>query len=151
MADKIIGSLIYDDHPIPKKSRAFKERIKVPLTIGIVLIFLSGVIYKFANFREEGRVKQFMSAVAGGQYEAAFAQWDAEGGHYNMKEFLQDWGKDGYYTKGMHEAKVVDSNGNNFGVIVYVGIDTLKSPVALLVNKDSLKISFSPKSKYPAP
>ena len=150
MAEKIIRSLIYDDHPIPKKSRAFKERIKVPLGIALVLIFVSGLIYKFANFREEGRVKQFMSEIQGGEYDIAFREWDSDG-HYTMKDFLQDWGKEGYYTKGMHDARVVDSNGNGFGVIVYVGIDSLKSPVALLVSKETLKISFSPKSKYPAP
>jgi len=68
-----------------------------------------------------------------------------------MNEFLEDWGKEGYYTKGMHEAQVVDSNGKGGAVVVYVGIDTLKSPIALRVDKETLKISFSPESKYPAP
>jgi len=53
MADKLIGSLIYDNHPIPKKSRALKERLKVPVAIALVLIFISGITYKFANYREE--------------------------------------------------------------------------------------------------
>ena len=68
-----------------------------------------------------------------------------------MNDFLQDWGKDGYYTKGMHESRVVDSNSKGTGVVVYLDIDSLKSPVALLVDKDTLKISFSPVSKYPSP
>ena len=150
MADKIIGSLLYDDHPIPKKSRAFTERIKAPVGIALVLIFVSGMAYKFANFREERRVRQFVSAVEGGQYDAAYQGWDGDA-HYTMKEFLQDWGKEGYYTKGMHDARVVDSNGKGSAVVVYVGIDSLKSPVALRVDKETLKISFSPESKYPAP
>src|SRR5262245_48177821 len=150
MADKIIGSLIYDDHPIPKKSRAFKERIKVPLTIALVLIFIGGILYKYANYREEGRVRQFMQNIGSGQYEQAYKESDAEG-RYTINDFLQDWGKDGYYTKGMHEARVVDSNGAGGAVTVYVGIDSLKSPVALRVDKETLKISFSPVSKYPSP
>jgi hypothetical protein len=150
MADKIIGSLIYDNHPIPKKSRALKERLKVPLAIGLVLIFISGVLYKFANFREERRVRQFMEMVENSQYDQAYQQWDASG-RYAMKDFLQDWGKDGYYTKGMHDAKIFDSNSKGGAVVVYVSIDTLKSPVALLVNKESMKITFSPVSKYPSP
>src|SRR5215831_17981511 len=145
MADKIIGSLIYDDHPIPKKSRAFKERIKVPGAIALVLIFISGAVYKFANYREESRVQQFMQTIESGQYDAAYQQWDADG-KYTMKDFLQDWGKEGYYTKGMHEAHVVDSNGKGGAVVVYVAIDSLKSPVALRVEKETLKISFSPVS-----
>jgi hypothetical protein len=68
-----------------------------------------------------------------------------------MKDFAQDWGRDGYYTKGMHDARVVDSNSKGGSVVVYVNIDSLKSPVALLVDKDTLKISFSPVSKYPSP
>jgi hypothetical protein len=150
MADKIIGSLLYDDHPIPKKSRALKERLKVPLGIGLVLLFVSGLAYKFVNYREERRVRQFMQVIQSGQYERAYQQWDADG-RYTMDDFLQDWGKDGYYTKGMHEASIVDSNGQGGGVVVYVGIDSLRSPVALLVNKETLKISFSPNSKYPSP
>lgn len=150
MADKIIGSLLYDDHPIPKKSRALKERLKVPVAIALALIFVSGLAYKFANFREERRVRQFMSAVESGQFDTAYQSWDADS-RYTMKDFLQDWGKEGYYTKGMHEARVVDSNGKGSAVVVYVGIDSLKSPVALRVDKETLKISFSPVSKYPSP
>jgi hypothetical protein len=150
MADKIIGSLIYDNHPIPKKSRALKERLKAPVGIALVLIFISGLAYKFANYREEGRARQFIEAVEAGQYDAAYQLWDADG-HYLMKDFLQDWGKDGYYTKGMRQARIVDSNGKGAAVVVYVGIDSLKSPVALRVDKETLKISFSPVSKYPSP
>jgi hypothetical protein len=150
MAEKIIGSLIYGDHPIPKKSRALKERLKVPVGIAFVLIFLSGVLYKYANYKEERRVRQFMEVVQSGQYDSAYQQWDADG-RYTMKDFLQDWGKDGYFTKGMRNARIVDSNGKGGAVVVYVGIDSLRSPVALLVNKETLKISFSPISKYPSP
>jgi hypothetical protein len=146
MADKIIGSLIYDDHPIPRKSRAWKERLKVPVTIGIVLLVIAGIAWKFANFREEGRVRQFMQAVQGGQYEAAYQLWDAEG-RYRLEDFLQDWGRDGFYTKGMHDARIVDSNTKGGSVIVYVEIDG-KRPVALMVDKEELKISFSPTNKY---
>ena len=150
MADKLIGSLLYDDHPIPKKTRAWKDRLKVPVTIGLVLLFIGGGAYKFANFREERRVRQFVEEISKGQYEAAYQIWDADS-HYTMKDFLQDWGQEGYYTKGMHEAKVIDSNGKGSWVIVYVEIDTMKYPLALQVDKETLKLSFSPASKYSAP
>jgi hypothetical protein len=150
MADKIIGSLIYGDHPIPKRSRALTERLKVPFYIAIALVLISGLLYKFANFREERAVRQFMAQVEGDNLDGAYQLWDAEG-RYTMKDFAQDWGRDGYYTKGMHDARVVDSNSKGGSVVVYVNIDSLKSPVALLVDKDTLKISFSPVSKYPSP
>jgi hypothetical protein len=150
MAEKLIGSLIYGEHQIPKKSRTWKEALKVPFSIALVLIFIAGIAYKFANFREERRVRQFVETIASGNYEVAYQQWDGDA-HYNMKDFLQDWGKEGYYTKGMREARVSDSNGKGGSVIVYVTIDSLKYPVALLVDKETLKISFSPVSKYPSP
>ena len=40
-----------------------------------------------------------------------------------MQDFLTDWGKDGYYTKGVESAKVVDSNSRGTSVVVYVGIE----------------------------
>ena len=150
MGEKIIGSLIYGEHEPPKKSRSWKETLKVPLSIGLVLIFIGGLAYKFANFREEGRVGLFVEAIRNGQYEAAYQNWDADA-RYTMKDFLQDWGKDGYYTKGMHDARVTDSNGKGSSVVVYVTIDCLKYPVALRVDKETLKISFSPMSKFPSP
>src|SRR5262249_41579370 len=137
-------------HPIPRRPRSLRERIKVPLAIGLAVVFVTGLAYKFANFREERRVRQFMSAIESGQYDNAYQNWDADG-RYTMKDFLQDWGKEGYYTKGMHQARIVDSNGKGSAVVVYLGIDSLKSPVALRVNKETLKISFSPVSKYPSP
>jgi len=150
MAEKIIGSLLHDDHPIPKKSRALKERLKVPVTIALVLIFISGLAYKFANFREERRVRQFIQEVESGQYDVAYREWDSDG-RYTMNDFIQEWGKEGYYTKGMRTARVIDSNGRGSAVVVYVDIDSLKSPVALRVDKETLKLSFSPVSKYPSP
>ena len=150
MADKLIGSLIYGDHEIPKKSRTWKDALKVPVSIALVLIFIGGLAYKFANFQEERRTKQFIEAVKTGRFDAAYQNWDADA-RYTLKDFLQDWGKDGYYTKGMHDARVTDSNGKGGAVVVYVTIDSLKYPVALRVDKETLKISFSPVSKYPSP
>ena len=147
MAEKLIGSLIYGRHAIPKKSRAWKERLKVPVTIALVLIVIGALAYKFANFREERRVSQFMEAVESGQYAVAFQSWDADQ-HYTMQDFLQDWGKDGYYTKDLHQVRVFDSNGKGGAVVVYVAMDNFKSPLALLVNKETLKLSFSPMNKY---
>jgi hypothetical protein len=42
----------------------------------------------------------------------------------------------------------VDSNGQGQSVIVYVGANNLKVPVAIRVEKETLKLSFSPTNKY---
>jgi hypothetical protein len=147
MAEKLIGSLIHGEHVIPKKARPWKERLKVPAAIGLVLIVIGGAAYKFANYREESRVHQFLESVIAGRYEAAFADWDA-GGSYGMKEFLEDWGKEGFYTKGASRTDVIDSNSSGKTVIVYVEIDTFNEPVAIMVDKETLKLSYSPVNKY---
>ena len=147
MSEKIIGSLIYGEHAPPPKARAWSERLKVPLSIGLALIIIGGLAYKFANIREERRVSQFVETLRNGQYEEAFKSWDADE-HYTMNDFLLDWGKDGYYMKNLQTARVVDSNTQGTTVIVYLSLDTFKRPVALMVDKDTLKLSFSPTNKY---
>jgi hypothetical protein len=147
MAEKIIGSLIYGEHVPPAKQRPWKDRLKVPCAIGIVLLLIGVTAYKFANYREERLVTTFLDEVWQGHYDQAFANWDAQGS-YTMKDFLDDWGKDGYYTKGSQSFSIEDSNSSGTVVVVYVGLDNFDGPVALRVDKETLKMSFSPINKY---
>ena len=144
----MVGSLIYGDHKIPKRSRPWTERWKLPIAVGVTFVTISVLIYQFVNYREEGAVKDFLANVSGGNADAAFAMWDVDGSSYTMQDFLTDWGKDGYYTKGATSLKVVDSNNSGQSVVVYVEIDTFTVPLALRVNKETLKLSYSPSNKY---
>lgn len=146
----MIGSLIYGDHKIPRKSRPWREQAKVPGIVLGVFILLSFLGYKYCNYRQERSVTQFLAQVSSGQIDSAFAKWDIDGGSYTMKDFVSDWGKDGYYVKGVTSAKVIDSNSRGQDVVVYVAIDTFQVPLALRVNKESLKLSYSPNNKYKA-
>jgi hypothetical protein len=148
--EPMVGSLIFGDHKVPKKSRPWKERWKLPTVVGLVFIVGAVLFYEFCNYREEGAVTQFLSDVFAGHPDAAFSKWDLADGSYTMQDFLSDWGKDGYYTKGMTSAKVVDSNSRGTSVVVYVDIATLKFPLALRVNKETRKLSYSPTNKYRA-
>lgn len=150
MPEPMVGSLIYGDHKIPKKSRPWKDRLKLPGAVLLVFVVISGLFYKFCNYREEGAVTQFLGDVFSGHPDTAFSRWDLEGGSYSMQDFLMDWGKDGYYTRGAASAKVIDSNSRGKSVVVYVGIDTFKLPLALRVDKESLKLSYSPTNKFRA-
>jgi len=148
MAERLIGSLIYGEHEAPKPRRSWKERWKVPAIIAVALLLIAGAAYKFANYREESQVRRFLEDVRSGRYEDAYARWDASGGGYTLDDFLDDWGKDGYYTEGMTSAAVIDSNNAGSSVIVYVQVDSYKEPIALRVDKSSLRLSFSPVNKY---
>ena len=150
MREPMVGSLIYGDHKIPEKSRPWKDRLKLPAIVLLVFVVIGGLYYEYVNYREEGAVKEFLNEVYSGHSEEAFSRWDLEGGSYSMQDFLMDWGKDGYYTRGATSAKVVDSNSRGTSVVVYVDINTFKVPVALRVNKESLKLSYSPTNKFRA-
>jgi hypothetical protein len=145
----MIGSLIYGDHKTPRKNSPRLWRA----TAGVLLVFivLGFLVYKFRNYPQERSVTEFLAEVRNGQTDAAFQKWDIEqGGSYTMKDFLNDWGKDGYYTKGSTSSKVIDSNSHGPDVDVYVAIDTFEIPLALRVNKETLKLSFAPNNKYKA-
>jgi hypothetical protein len=146
MAERLIGSLIYDDHPEPKKARPFTERVKWPLAILLAVGLVGGVLYKFANYREEGQVRAFLAAVEAGDYEQAYLMWE---GHdrYPIEAFLEDWGNEGYYTRARGGYEVVDSNSSGSSVIVYASV-ARTIPVAIRVDKESLTLSFSPENKY---
>jgi hypothetical protein len=146
----MVGSLIYGDHKVPKRSRPWKERWKLPAAIIALFILLSFLGYKYCNYRQESSVTEFLTDVKQGNLDAAFAKWEIEGSSYTMKDFMSDWGKDGYYTKGATSSKVIDSNSRGTEVVVYVDINTFQIPLALRVNKETLKISYSPNNKYKA-
>jgi hypothetical protein len=146
MADKLIGNLITGDHVVPKKGMPFKQKMTIAVAIFVAVSLGSFLVWKFINYREESRVTHFLQEIGQGQYDQAYAEWDS-GDSYKMKDFLEDFGKDGYYTKNMHDARVVNSRGQGGAVIVCVQVDTFRKKLPLRVDKESLKLSYSPVDK----
>src|SRR5213075_1638011 len=106
MKEPMVGSFLYGDHKVPRKSRPWQQRVKLPAIVIGVFIVLSLLAYKYANYRQEQSVSEFLADVKAGQIDDAFEKWDIEGGSYTKKDFVSDWGKDGYYVKGATSAKV---------------------------------------------
>ena len=151
MKEPMVGSLIYGNHKAPKRSRPWQERVKLPAIVLAIFIFSSFLAYKYCNYRQERSVTAFLADVKRGDTDAAFQRWDIEpNGSYTKKDFLSDWGRDGYYTKGSTSAKVIDSNSHGPEVTVYVAIDTFQIPLALGVDKETLKLTFAHNNKYKA-
>jgi hypothetical protein len=144
MPEPMVGSLIHGDHKIPKKSRPWNERLKLPVAVGLVFIVILSVGYHFYNYQQERAVTQFLDEVFSGRLDQAFSRWDLEGGSYRMEDFLKDWGRDGYYTRGVKSARVVDSDSRGPVVVVYIEIETFQEPLALRVDRQTLKLSYSP-------
>jgi hypothetical protein len=143
---KLIGNLITGEHVVPKPPMPLKQKLTVATAIIVVISLGSFLVSKFINYREESRVTRFLQAIAQGQYEQAYSSWDGDD-RYRLKDFLDDFGREGYYTKGMHEARVVNSKGSGGAVIVCVELDTFQKRLPILVNKESLKLSYSPIDK----
>ena len=146
MAAQLIGSLIGGDHPVPRAARPLRDRVKWPLVLFLVLAVIGGLLYEFANYREEARVGEFLEFVASGDYESAYAMWE---GHdrYGFGIFLEDWGDDGFYTNAGADYEVIDSSNRGSAVIVYARV-ARTVPVAIRVDKETLTLSFSPENEY---
>jgi hypothetical protein len=142
MAGKLLANSMYDE-PVN-----WKKRLKLPVIVGLVFLAIGGVSYKFYNYQAERAVSVFLDQIFSAQFDAAYANWELTDSNYSMKDFLTDWGKDGYYTKGRTSGEVIDSNSRGTWVVVYVSIDPERRPIALRVDKETLKLSFSPSSKY---
>ena len=134
---EMIGSLIYGEHKIPKR-----RSIWLPIVIGLVMLIAGVVVYKFANWRAERSVAQFLQAVKDGQYETAYARWDTPDDKYTMTNFLEDWGDGGYYVKNAKTIVVGDSHDRGRVVVVGVNIDSFKQPLRLRVDKETYKLSY---------
>jgi hypothetical protein len=146
MAEKLIGSLLYDDHPEPRRARALKDRLKIPVALLLTLLVIGGGFYRFINYREESRVSAFLEAITADQFEDAYAMWDGDE-RYDLGDFLVDWGDEGFYTTGLETADVIDSNNRGSSVTVYATVNE-GFPIAILVDKETLLLSFAPENKY---
>jgi len=146
MAEKLIGSLVYGDHPEPRMARPIKDRLKTPAVLVLTLLVVGGGLYRFVNYREESRISAFLETVAAGRFEDAYALWDGDE-RYDLGDFLVDWGNEGFYTTDMESFDVIDSNNRGSSVIVYATVNE-GFPIAILVDKETLLLSFSPENKY---
>src|SRR5689334_15199304 len=146
MAGKLIGNLITGDHVVPKPSMPLNQKLTIAVAVFVVISLGGFLVWKFINYREESRVTTFLDAVTQGRYDQAYASWDADD-RYKMKDFLDDFGKEGFYTKNLHSARVVNSRGQGGAVVVCVGLDNFHKQLPIRVDKQSLKLSFSPVDK----
>jgi len=75
----------------PHKSRA------IPFTIAaVVLLAIVGLWLTFRYYPEKKAAERFFNAVAAGDTNTAYRLWKPSPS-YEMKDFLADWGPNGYY------------------------------------------------------
>jgi hypothetical protein len=67
------------------------------ITLGAVLIALVVVLYfAFRYYPEKKAAEHFFDALVAGETDKAYAMWKPSA-NYKMKDFLSDWGPQGYY------------------------------------------------------
>jgi hypothetical protein len=104
---------LFNPPPVtPHKSRA------VPFTIAAVAVALVIVLYfTFRYYPEKKAAERFFNALTTDNTDLAYKLWKP-GPSYSMKDFLADWGPQGYYgpvksyeilhTSSPHGANAVD-------------------------------------------
>jgi hypothetical protein len=85
------------ERPPSKLRRYAIVVLAVIITIGaFVAAFPSYFWYPFAYHTEISTVSRFMDTVVAGKMQEAYQIWKPAGS-YSSKDFLDDWGPDGYY------------------------------------------------------
>ena len=78
----------------PEKSRALAFTIAA-----LVLVLVVAVYFAFRYYPEKQATARFLDALVAGNTEHAYQLWKPSSG-YSMKDFLADWGPQGYYGPG---------------------------------------------------
>jgi hypothetical protein len=133
-----------------------REKRRRNLIIALLVLLVLALIgwWKFKNWPEEHAVDKFLSAIEQKKYEKAFADWNHDPEwkqhqdkykNYTFGQFQLDWGPSGDYGAITHH-KILGSapSGQNTAVIVAVRINERAEPVALIVDRKTKEIGFSP-------
>ena len=101
---------LLDPPPVtPQKSRA------IPFTIATVVVASIVLFYFVFRYYPEKKVAQhFFNALIAGNADQAYEIWKP-GPSYTKKDFLADWGPDGYYgpVKSYEILKASSQHGSN--------------------------------------
>ena len=126
--------------------------------MALVILLAFGTWYFFLRFiSEEHTIQHFMDAVVAGNFEQGYQIWQAHGS-YSYQDFLQDWGKQGYY--GPIESYRIESANllkDANGIIVVIEISPFRPfpatndpqsgrnrEVRLFVGRSDQSLSFPP-------
>jgi hypothetical protein len=126
---------------------ARRERLWKRIGLGVLAVAVLGgtLWFLFRNYKEEGRVKDFLSLLERREYKSAYALWgctdETPCRDYNFERFLQDWGEksDAADVSAIRRAKVKTCDHGIIQVLEIKGQE-----VHLYVDSASLVLGFSP-------
>ncbi len=97
--------------------------------VAFVLLVTFAFWYLFRFYPERRAVEHFLDALVAGDTTRAYQLWHPQNpASYTMKDFLEDWGPNGYY--GPVKSYQIESAGNpragGSGVIVVVNVSPVQ-------------------------
>ncbi|MBI3895611.1 MAG: hypothetical protein HY313_06740 [Acidobacteria bacterium] len=119
------------------------QRRKRLLIVGSIfaVICAAYLYYEFKNYPEERQLRRFFEALQQQDYQRAYQIWQPSDS-YTFKNFLEDWGPDGYQGS-VQEFQIADSQAEGSGVNITAIING-KQQAVLWVEKRDKSLSFSP-------
>lgn len=130
--------------------RAGEERREKILKRGaialLVLLILGAILYfRFRDYAEEKRIRQFLGALEQKDYRTAYQFWgcsvDNPCRDYNFDRFMEDWGPSSKHANAA-AAKLTTTKSCSAGVIQYVQFPS--DEVQLWVERKDKTIGFAP-------
>lgn len=107
----------------PQKERHASKIRRYVITFVVFVGLVIGTSWYFLRYyKEKDTVRHFLSEVSAGEMQQAYQTWKASPS-YSFKDFLQDWGPNGYYgpVRSFHiERTTRRKNSNYVDVIVEV-------------------------------
>lgn len=102
------------------KSKLLRYMISI---VALVLLVGGFFWYHFRFYPEKQAAARFLDALAGGDTARAYQLWKP-GPNYAMKDFLDDWGPNGYWgpVKSYHIETTAAPKRGGSGVIVVVEV-----------------------------
>jgi hypothetical protein len=133
----------------PEKARRRRQRI---LAIVALVVILAALGYLFRNWPYEHRVNNFFELLEKRDFKTAYAMWQNDAAweqhpdkypNYPFADFYRDWGPGGEWGV-IASHQVVGSARTGSGVIVAVRINGRVEAARLWVEKKDKTLTFSP-------
>jgi hypothetical protein len=104
-----------EEHP---PSKVLRYIITGLVFVGLIAGFIA---YQLRFHTEERTLRHFMDAVVAGKMDEAYRIWKPSE-TYSFKDFLEDWGPDGYYgpIKSYHLEHIEKNKPNASGVVATI-------------------------------
>jgi hypothetical protein len=104
-----------EEHP---PSKVLRYIITGVVFVGLIAGFIA---YQLRFHTEERTLRHFMDAVVAGRMDEAYRIWKPSE-TYSFKDFLEDWGPDGYYgpIKGYQLEHIEKNKPNASGVVATI-------------------------------